>query len=560
MSKKLFILIVITTIALSISLSQWSPLMANPKTDEHSSHSTTQLFKNLGNYNHSISTKNPLTQRYFNQGLILAYGFNHAEAVRSFQEAAKHDPNCAMCYWGIALVLGPNINAPMAVDALPEAWQALQQAIALRKNASEPEKAYIQALATRYPPQWVEDRTSHDLDYANAMREVARRYPTDLDAATLFAEALMDTTPWDYWDENGNPKPEGKEIMTTLESVLQRNPNHPGANHLYIHAVEKERPELGVASADRLMSLVPDSGHLVHMASHIYIRVGRYHDAVVSNQRGIEADKAYIASRNDVSGMYPFAYMPHNHHFLWFSALMTGQSQLALQAAHHTAQVDPNLMRSPELAGALQHFSMIPLYTLARFGKWNEILATAAPEADLKYPMGVWHYTRGIALVATGKPEQATQELEHLQAIAADPSLTEIKIWGFNSTASILNLASEVLAGEIAAKQEDYDQAITHLKKAVSLEDDLVYTEPADWYQPTRQSLGAILLKANRPAEAEQIYREELKIYPNNGWSLYGLEQSLLSQGKSKEAEAVQTQYKKAWQYADVSIRASLVP
>jgi tetratricopeptide (TPR) repeat protein len=519
--------------------------------------STTQLFKNLGNYHHPISTNNPLAQRYFNQGLILAYGFNHAEAARSFQQAAKQDSNCAMCYWGIALVLGPNINAPMEADALPEAWQALQKAIALSQNASEPEKAYIQALAKRYPPQWIEDRKPHDLDYANAMREVARRYPDDLDAATLFAEALMDTTPWDYWDENGNPKPEGKEIMATLESVLERNPNHPGANHLYIHAVEKERPELGVASADRLMKLVPDSGHLVHMASHIYIRVGRYHDAVVSNQRGIEADNAYVASRNDVSGMYPLAYMPHNHHFLWFGALMTGQSELALEAAHHTAKVDPKLMRDPELAGALQHYYTIPLYTLTRFGKWNEILETPAPDADLKYPMGVWHYTRGMALVAKGQPEQAVRELESLKAIAVEPSLAEIKIWGFNSTASILNIASEVLAGEIAAKQGSYEQAIAHLKKAVDLEDSLVYTEPADWYQPARQALGSVLLKANRFAEAEQVYREELKIYPNNGWSLYGLEQSLDAQGKSKEAKAVQTQFKEAWKYADVTIQAS---
>jgi tetratricopeptide (TPR) repeat protein len=556
MYEKLFVLTSIATIGISI-LAPFSPLMAHTKTEDNFIHPTKQLFKNLGNYQHPISTNNSLAQRYFNRGLILAYGFNHAEAARSFQKAAKQDPNCAMCYWGIALVLGPNINAPMEADALPEAWQALQKAIALSNNATEQEKAYIQALAKRYPPQWVEDRKSHDLDYANAMREVARRYPDDLDAATLFAEALMDTTPWDYWDENGNPKPEGKEIMATLESVLDRNSNHPGANHLYIHAVEKERPELGVASADRLMKLVPNSGHLVHMASHIYIRVGRYHDAVVSNQRGIEADNAYVASKSEISGIYPLAYMPHNHHFLWFAALMTGQSKLALEAAQHTAQVDPKLMRDPELAGALQHYYTIPMYTLARFGKWNEILATPAPDADLKYPMGVWHYTRGMALVGKGQPEQAIRELEHLKAIAAEPSLAEVKIWGFNPTASILKLASEVLAGEIAAQQENYQQAIAHLEKAVNLEDSLVYTEPADWYQPTRQALGAILLKANRSAEAERVYREELKIYPNNGWSLYGLAQSLEAQGKSEEAKALQTEFKEAWKYADVRVDIS---
>jgi tetratricopeptide (TPR) repeat protein len=555
MYSKLLAWTLLATLGLSGSLI--NPSLACTKSNPDSSEDTVKLFDNLSNYRHPISTKNSLAQRYFDQGLILAYGFNHAEAARSFREAAKLDPNCAMCYWGIALVLGPNINAPMEPDALPETLQALQKAVELSQYASEKEKAYIQALAKRYPPQSIEDRKSYDIDYANAMREVAQRYPDDLDAATLFAEALMDTTPWDYWDEKGNPKPEGTEIMATLESILERSPNHPGANHLYIHAVEKERPELGVPSADRLMKLVPNSGHLVHMASHIYIRVGRYQDAVLSNQGGIKADNAYAARRNNVSGIYRLAYMPHNHHFLWFAALMTGQSKVALEAAHHTAMVDPKLMHESELAGALQHYYTIPLYTLARFGKWDEILATSAPQSDLKYPTGVWHYVRGMAFTAKGELEKADQELEQLGAIAADPSLEEIKIWAFNSTASILKIATEVLTGEIAAARKDYDRAIAHLEKAVSLEDALIYTEPADWYQPTRQSLAAVLLKADRPLEAEQIYREDLKIYPNNGWSLYGLAQSLQAQGKTKEAQVVQTQFEEAWQNADVTLAAS---
>ncbi|HEY9739250.1 MAG TPA: hypothetical protein V6C90_02050, partial [Coleofasciculaceae cyanobacterium] len=367
------------------------PSISHTENTDH----TAPLFNNLGDYHHPISTTSKLAQRYFDQGLILAYGFNHAEAVRSFKEAAKLDPNCAMCYWGIAYVLGPNINAPMEAEALIETGQALQKAIALSKNASEKEQAYIQALAKRYPIKHVEDRKPFDIAYANAMREVAKRYPDDLDAATLFVEALMDTTPWDYWKENGEPKPEGIEIMARLESILQRNPNHAGANHLYIHAVEKARPELGVAAADRLMSLVPGAGHLVHMASHIYIRVGRYHDAVVSNQRGIEADKAY-ATHSHTQTMYSMGYMPHNHHFLWFAALMTGQSELAIQAATQTAKVDEKQMRQPELSGSLQHYYAIPLYTLTRFGKWDEILTTPAPANDLKYPTGVWHYARGM--------------------------------------------------------------------------------------------------------------------------------------------------------------------
>lgn len=524
---------------------------------DHTNHAQYQpkvrLHKNLGNHHHPISTKSKLAQRYFDQGLTLAYGFNHAEAARLFQQAAALDSTCAMCYWGEALVLGPNINAGMEKDALPQALKAIQKATELKQYATPKEQAYIDALAKRYPSQPVSDRKPFDVAYANAMREVVKQYPDDLDAATLFAEALMDTTPWDYWEENGTPKVEGKEIMAMLESVLQRDPNHVGANHLYIHAVEKERPELGVPSADRLMKLVPNSGHLVHMASHIYIRVGRYHDAVVSNQRGIAADQEYIAAGCHVPGMYPLAYMPHNHHFLWFAALMTGQSKVATVAAQQTAKVDKKLMQVPELAGMLQHFSTIPLYTSIRFGKWDQILATPAPAAELKYPNGVWHYARGKALLAKGQIQPATQELEKLQAIAADPALKDIKIGGFNATANILNIASNVLAGELAAQRKEYDTAIAHLKTAVQIEDALVYTEPADWYQPTRQALGAVLLKAGRPQAAEVAYREDLKIYPDNGWSLYGLTQSLQAQKKTREAKAVQQQFKQAWKYADVA-------
>ncbi|WP_421658089.1 tetratricopeptide repeat protein [Leptothermofonsia sp. ETS-13] len=530
------------------------------KADEPGSHRAHKpyapLYKNLGNYHHPISTRNQLAQRYFDQGLTLAYGFNHDAAARSFKEAAKLDSNCAMCYWGIAYVLGPNINAPMEKDAVPEAWEALQTAIQLSKNASDKERAYIQALATRYPRQHVEDRKPYDIAYANAMREVAKKYPNDLDAATLFAEALMDTTPWDYWEEDGTPKPEGVEIIATLEAILKKNPNHAGANHLYIHAVEKERPELGLPSADRLMKLVPGSGHLVHMASHIYIRTGRYHDAVLSNQLGIKADDEYAAICH-AQGIYPLAYMPHNHHFLWFAALMTGQSEVAMNAAIQTAKVDPKIMRQPDMAGSLQHYYTIPMFTNARFGRWDAILAQADPDPDLKYPNGVYHYVRGMAYLAKDQPEQAVQELKQLQAIAADPTLKDIKIWGFNPTASILDIATEVLSGEVAVKQGNFNAAIAHLQKAVKLEDALVYTEPADWYQPARQSLGAILLQAGRASEAEQVYREDLKIYPENGWSLYGLAKSLQAQGKTEEAQVVKKRFKEAWKYADVKLTAS---
>lgn len=511
------------------------------------------LFNHLGNHHYPISTRSQLAQRYFDQGLILAYGFNHAEAARSFQEAANLDPSCAMCYWGLAYVLGPNINAPMEEGVVSQAWQAIQKAIQLSPSATPKEQALIRALATRYVEKSVADRKPLDLAYANAMREVYKQYPTDPDVATLFAEALMDTTPWDYWDEQGNPKPEGTEIMAVLDATLKRHPNHAGANHLYIHAVEKERPALGVASADRLMQLVPGAGHLVHMPSHIYIRVGRYHDAVVSNQQGIVADDAYAATCH-AQGLYPLGYMPHNHHFLWFAALMTGQSKVATQAALKTAEVDPKFMRQPDLAGSLQHYSTIPLFTYVRFSQWDKILATPAPEPDLKYPNGVRHYARGLAFVANRQLDRAAEELQQLQAIAALPELKQIKIWGFNATSDILNLASEVLAGELAAKQGSYDAAIAHLQTAIRLEDALVYTEPADWSKPARQSLAAVLLQADRPAAAEAIYREDLKIYPDNGWSLYGLAQSLRAQNKIGEAQAVQQQFNQAWKYADIAL------
>ncbi len=558
------LLILLTTLGLSVhSLisRQWA--IANPQKHDHAStplaknasnQKRVTLYKGLSNHHYPISTKNSQAQRYFNQGLLLAYGFNHAEAARAFQEAIKLDPNCAICYWGLALVQGPNINAGMEKDAVPLAWEALQKAMNLRKYASPREQALIQALAKRYTSQPVEDRKSLNLAYANAMREVAQTYPTDLDAATLFAEALMDTTPWDYWQENGQPKPEAVEIIKTLEAVLKKNPNHPGANHLYIHAVEKERPELALPSADRLLSLFPNAGHLVHMPSHIYIRTGRYHDAVLSNQRGVAADDAYL-SQTQAQGIYSLAYKPHNHHFLWFAALMTGQSQIAMEAAEQTAKVDPKLMAEGELAGSLQHYSMIPLFTEIRFSQWDKILAKPAPA--LAYPKGIWHYARGMAFLARGKTTPAAKELKQLQAIAADPALKEIKIWGFNATASILGIATEVLSGELAAKQRNYEKAITHLKTAVKLEDALVYTEPQDWYQPTRQALARVLLKAGKAKEAEQIYRADLKIYPENGWSLSGLAQSLQAQGKNKEAESIQSRFQTAWKHADISLTAA---
>ncbi|MGB3492463.1 MAG: hypothetical protein WBA57_07035 [Elainellaceae cyanobacterium] len=509
------------------------------------------LFDNLGSYTFPISTTSDLAQRYFDQGMILAYGFNHAEAFRSLSAAAELDPTCAMCHWGMAYVLGPNINAAMDAGAVPTAYEEMQTAIALSDSATERERAYIQALAQRYSAEPVSDRTELDLAYANAMGAVARQYPDDADAASFYAEALMDTMPWDYWNEDGSPKPETTTILNTLESVIERRPDHPMALHLYIHAVEKERPELGIAAADRLRDLVPGAGHLVHMPGHIYIRVGRYHDAVVANLKAIAADESYVTQCH-AQGLYPVGYMPHNHHFLWFAAMMAGQKDIAMEAAHHTAMVDPDLMRE-EGYGTLQHYFSIPLYTLIKFEAWDEILAQPAPDDDLAYPAAVWHFARGMAFANQGQTADAGAELEALEAIANSSALDGITIWDINTTHNLMDIASAVLNGEIAAQSGDLDGAIAQLQRGVELEDRLNYDEPASWYSPVRQRLGAVLLAANRPAEAETVFRADLAIYPDNGWSLYGLAQSLKNQ-HMPEAATVQSQFDVVWQYADYDL------
>jgi tetratricopeptide (TPR) repeat protein len=517
---------------------------------------TAPLLTGMGTHHHTIKTKSPLAQRYFDQGLVLAYGFNHAEAARSFRQAIKLDPNCAMCNWGLAYVLGPNINAKMEDDAVPESYAAIKRAVQLAGNSTESEQAYINALAKRYTDKPLEDRSELDLAYAEAMKQVTQQLPNDLDAATIYAEALMDTMPWDYWTQEGEPKPEAQKVLDTLESILEQSPDHPGANHLYIHAVEAVKPQQAISAADLLGKLVPGSGHLVHMPSHIYIRVGRYHDAAVANQKAIAVDNNYITQCH-AQGIYPLAYMPHNHHFLWFAATMEGDRKLATEAAKNVAaMVAPQMMREPGM-GTLQHFSVVPLFTMIRFGQWDEILATPQPEADLKYPTGVWHYARGLAFNAQGEIVKAQQELKALDLLADDPELEKVTIWDLNTTPEILRVADEVLTGEIAAQEGKNLRAIAHLRQAVNLEDALNYNEPADWSIPVRQYLGAALLKAKHYDAAEKVYREDLAIYPDNGWSLYGLSESLQAQNKNVEAKDVQQKFEFAWQYADVQLTAS---
>ncbi len=515
------------------------------------------LFENIGNYHHPITTNSPVAQRYFDQGLTLMYSFNFGAAAQSFREAARVDSSCAMAYWGAAIVLGPNVNAPMAEETVHQAYSALQKALQLAGQATEREQAYIQALSKRFSPEPVKDRTSLDMAYAMAMREVAQRFPEDPDAGTLYAEALMILNPWNYWTKDGQPRPWTPEILTALESVLKRYPDHPGANHYYIHAVEASpNPERGLPSASRLPSLVPGVGHMVHMPSHIYIRVGRYHEAIVANQRAIGVDKAYIEKYHP-QGDYPLAYYPHNYHFLGATAMFEGQSRVAIQAARDLAsRVDRKVMREPGY-GTLQHFYSMPLYTLTKFGKWDEILREPAPARDLLYPTGVWHFARGMAYMRTGQLEKAERELEKLREIAADPTLMEVTIWNINTTMSLLQIATEVLSGELAAIQGDYDKAVSHLEKALQLEEALTYDEPDPWPSPVRQSLGAILIEARRPEEAEKVYLKDLNKYPENGWSIFGLYQALRAQDKMEHAETVKSRFEKAWARADVTLTSS---
>lgn len=524
----------------------------------HAKDEKVRLHEALGRHHFRISTSIPMAQRYFDQGMILMYGFNHAEAARSFQYAQTLDPTCAMCFWGEALVLGPNINSPMEDSAVPQAWMAVEQARALAKGASEKEQALIRAVAKRYAPEASKDRSSLDQAYAEAMRAVGNQFPDDPVIAALLAEALMDLHPWDFWTREGKPQPWTPEIVSTLERVLDLNPNLPLGHHLYIHALEASpHPEKALSSAARLPALVSGSGHLVHMPAHIYIRIGWYRDALVANQRAVRVDEEYL-QHSHVESLYTAAYVPHNFHFLWVAASKLGQQKVAMQAAQDTAaKVNPEMMRDPGFAGTFQHFWLMPLYTKALFGQWEEILQEPAPPADLLYPTGIWHYARGLAFLRQGKLEQANQELEDLKDIVKDPAIADLTIFDLNEISQVLKIAAGVLSGEIAAKNGEHATAVTQLKEAIELEDGLNYTEPKDWYLPPRQVLGAVLLEAGKPNEAEQAYRQDLLAHPQNGWSLFGLGKSLEAQGKLDEAKAAQLEFEEAWADADVTLTSS---
>jgi tetratricopeptide (TPR) repeat protein len=517
------------------------------------------LFNDLGTFTRGVSSQNEQARKYFSQGMTLTYGFNHSEAARSFREAARLDPKCAPCYWGVALVLGPNINLGMQEGDVAEAFSASRKAQELAANATPLERALIDALVVRYVPKPVANRAELDLAYANEMRKVAKQYPDDADVQALFAESLMDLSPWDYWLPDNSPKPTTVEVVAALERSMQLNPNHLGALHYYIHAMEKVSPEKAVDEADRLWPLAPGAGHLVHMPAHIFIRVGRYKDAVDSNLQASAADKSYVEQCN-VQGFYPLAYYPHNWHFVWAAGTLMGNKVHALDGAGHTDHLTMGAPKGdPAFGGVFQHMGLSAVFAATRFGAWDRIDAMPKPDAAQIYPIGMWHQARGSAAAARGDLATAEKELREVKRILADPALAKIYVSTLNRADQILGIAERMLTADIAARRKDYTAAIAALEAAVQMEDSLGYQEPEDWHYPVRLPLGQVLLDAGRPVAAEAAFLADLKKHPENGWALFGLEKALRAQGKTADADAAQRRFDAAWKHADVKLTAAVI-
>jgi tetratricopeptide (TPR) repeat protein len=512
--------------------------------------------QDLGVHTFPVTTRNRRAQRFMNQGLNLTYGFNHAEAGRAFAEAARLDPNCAMAYWGQALVLGPNINAAMTPEDEPKAFELVQKAVALKGRASARERAYIDALAARYTGK-ADDRARANVAFANAMRNVVKAFPNDTDARAILAESLMDLRPWNYWSRDGVAYDETREVQASLEQVLARNKNHPGALHLWIHLWEAtDTPERAEAEADRLLPLMPGAGHIVHMPAHIYQRVGRHADVISSNIAAAKADEDYIAQCR-AQGLYPLGYYPHNLHFIWMGASASGQRKLALDSAQRIVRAIPR--EALDTVPILQGFLVVPYWAMVRFGEWDAILADKGPQHETAFTRAAWRYARAMALTARGRLDDAEVELGQLKLLVSDPELKKQVTFSNNSGYAIMRIAPEVVAGEMAAKRKDWDAATLHLERAIRYEDALIYQEPADWHAPVRQNLGAVLLDAGRPDEAEAVFWEDLKKNPENGWALAGLMHSLKAQRKDDDAALVESRLRKVWRDADVKLPTSRI-
>ena len=512
-------------------------------------------FDGIGPHHRKITTSSADAQHWFDQGLAFAYAFNHDEAIRSFTAAAEADPQSPMAYWGAALVRGPHINNPLVPPEREQAaHEAVQRALALRERANPTERALIEALQHRYTDPPSADRAPLNQAYADAMAAVWAAHPDDADVGALYAESLMDLQPWDLWTETGAPKGRTTEILTILEAVQRIQPDHPGALHFYIHAVEAgPDPGRALAAADRLRRLMPASGHMLHMPSHIDVLLGRWQEAIESNERAIESDTAYRAVRPEQD--FHHVYMAHNRQMLAFAAMMDGRKAMVLESAR---QIPPGVPESYARTSTafIEPYLLIPYDVLVRFGLWDEILAEPQPPDYLQLKTAMWHFARGCAFAAKGQVAEADLEAARLrEATAAVPADRYMAI---NPAERVLSIAGHVLAGEIAYRKGDLDTAIAELQQAVAIEDRLLYMEPPEWTQPVRHSLGAILLEAGRVAEAEQAYRDDLAQWPDNGWSLYGLTQCIERRGGSPEELAqAQRLYRDAWADGDIQIGAS---
>lgn len=512
------------------------------------------LLDGMGSHSYPVSTTSPMAQRFFDQGLVLAYGFNHAEAARSFREAARIDPSCAMAYWGQALVVGPNINAPMDPENVPVAWEAVQKAIELKDKATPSEQALIEALATRYSQDPSADRESLDKAYAASMRRVQTLYPEDTDIATLTAEAIMDTMPWDYYRRDGRPRDATKVLLNLLEQVMAADPVNPGAHHLYIHVVESSNdPWRGESSARALEHLVPGAGHLVHMPGHIYLRVGRYHDAAEANVRATASDEGYFTACR-MQGIYPAAYYPHNVHFLWVARMWGWEREGAVEAARKTASVIHEGMEDQ-----MQQILLTPLACYARFAMWEDVLGEEQPDPERVYLTGFWHYARGLAYSGLGQESQARQELAALREVMERDDLETEQIFMSTTPKHILTIAEAMLEGEIELEYGDVERSIMLFDRATRLYDEIPYNEPEDWYYPPRHALGDALLKAGRPHEAETVYWRDLQRHPDNAWALTGLSKAITAEDDvdPEYREQVWQMLKNARRHADVVIESS---
>lgn len=517
------------------------------------------LLTGLAGMHFAVSTSKEAAQQYFDQGLMLSFAFNHAEAARSFTESTRQDSNCAMSWWGLAYVLGPNYNGGMEKDNFQRAYEAVQKAQSLAASSTPKEKDLIAALTQRYTSDTAIGRPVLDSLYAVAMRKVYQQYPADVTIASLFAESLMDLHPWNLWTKDGRSQPWTPEIIAVLEKGLKAEPRHAGANHFYIHATEMS-PHAAVAlpSADLLRDLVPGSGHLVHMPSHTYIRTGRYHEGVVANQQAALKDSLYMEACH-AQGVYPLAYYPHNYHFLSACATLDGESKAALQSALATAShAHKKLLQDPAWS-TLQHYYTIPWYVEVKLGLWNDLLHAPAPDTALKYPSVIWHYAQGMAQLAQNKVRDAREHLAWMTLLMSDPALKELSIWGINNLFDLCVIAYNTLEGEILAKEKNFPAAIALLTKAVALEDALNYDEPPDWFFSVRHHLGAVLLEAGNPGAAIAVYKKDLQNYRNNGWALKGLMNAYEQLGDRQHYETSRQAFNKSWQYADITISSSRV-